>query len=430
MLVLFLPLCFDPLATIPFEPVKVTLFRVGVAGMALAAALSLFFNSQNRPFLREVVNNRLTLPVLAYAGVYILATVTSVAPRLSLWGSSDKHGTVTMLSAVLFFLLIAGALRTREQVERLITALLLSSVPVTAYGLAQYLGLDPLDWMTDSVSAVLSTMGRSNFLGAYLAMVTPFTLSRLISRPGGGGWLRYILVLILQIICLFLTLARGAWLSFLGGCLVFLGLLAHRWRSWTLLAISIAVLVTGSWLFASMNGVGLPRQATNAPQESEPSFSELRMASVDRRLMIWRSTLDLIPARWLLGYGPETYVGVFSSHCPPGSLYQGTDIVVDDPHNLILDQLMAAGMVGLLAFGWVVMRFYRITFNAFNHGTDRYREATAAAVLSSVTAFLIQAQLNPDVIVLVALFWLTLALGIVVGRWELLTPTPACYHHE
>jgi putative inorganic carbon (HCO3(-)) transporter len=433
--VLFLPLCFNPFATTPFEPAKVALFRGITVGMVMALTASSLLNHRNRSLsarfrcwigpLGLSANNPLALFVLIYAAAYTLATVTSIDSRLSLWGSSDNpQGTITVLSAVVFFLLMADALRTKEQLDRIVKALLLGSVPVAGYGLVQYLGLDPLDWITDSVSPVLSTMGRSNFLGAYLAMVIPFTLSRIVIGQGAGWSWRYALVLTLQITCLLLTLARGAWLGFLGGSLTFLWLLARRWRSRVLLAIFVTVLVIGSWLFASMNSsdVALAQLAAdrtgNLPEGSGPSFSQLRAASVGARITIWKRTLDLIPPRWFLGYGPETFAAVFSLHYPPElARFEGPNVVVDDPHNLILDQVMAAGIVGLLAFLGIIATFYRTTLGAFRRETDRRTQATVAAILGSATAFLIQAQFNPDVIVLSVLFWLVMALGVVVHRW-------------
>ncbi len=434
VIVLFLPLCFNPFATPPFEPAKVALFRGITFGMTIASTAAFLLNPQDgslcarRRFWTALfglrTNNPLTLPVLTYAAAYVLATVTSVDPLLSLWGSRDNpQGAITVLSVMVFFLLIANALRTRGQLDRMTATLLLGSIPVAVYGLSQYVGLDPLDWITDSVSPVLSTMGRSNFLGSYLAMVIPFTLARIVIRRGSWATLRYTLVLVLQVTCLLLTLARGAWLGFLGSFLVFLWLLARRWRSWVLLAISIMALLIGTWLFASMNNIGLPQwvihKTADVSQESEPSFAELRMASVEARIIIWKSTLALIPARWLLGYGPETFAAVFSAYRPPEMAhFEGPDVMVDDPHNLILDQLTATGIVGLLAFLCVIVGFYKITLGTFSCGTDKPTEATLAAILGSATAFLIQAQFNPDVIVLVVLFWLVLALGVVVHRWE------------
>jgi len=306
--VILLPLFFNPFTVLPFEPAKVALFWVVVAGMVAAAGASLLAEQKGSPsasfpryqaILKPKFENPLLLPVLIYAGAYLLATAASIDPVLSLWGSSHRpYGIATLLGTVIFFVLVAGALQRQEQVERLSKALLFGSVPVAFYGLVQYLGQDPLNWTTDSISPVLSTMGRSNFLGAYLAMVIPFTLSRLVT--GDGAWSpRYAVVLALQVACLLFTLARGAWLGFLGGCLLFLWLLASRWRSRGLLAVSIVVLLVGSWLFIYMymNEATPPLWAsgktTGVAQGSGPTFGELRVASTEDRIAIWRNTLGL-----------------------------------------------------------------------------------------------------------------------------------------
>ena len=55
-----------------------------------------------------------------------------------------------------------------------------------------------------------------------------------------------------------------------------------------------------------------------------------------RRLIIWRAAWPLIAERPLLGYGLETFVTVFNSRHPPGLFYDGTDALVDAPHNQLL----------------------------------------------------------------------------------------------
>lgn len=135
---------------------------------------------------------------------------------------------------------------------------------------------------------------------------------------------------------------------------------------------------------------------------------------MDFRMTIWESTLSLLPARWVLGYGPETYLTAYSLR------YQGDAIPGEhgayDPHNLLLYQLTAVGCAGLLAFLWALIRFYRVTCASFLADTDWHSGASTAAVLGSATAYLIQAQFNPDSIVLLTVFWLVLVLGVVGSR--------------
>ncbi len=429
---LVLPLWFNPWAKLPFEPAKLALFRNTTAIMAAGAAIAWILQARPRSYTAGTTvwtslhewgdKNPLALPVLVYMFVYVFATVTAVAPRISLWGPSDSpQGTITVLCTVVFFMLVSSGLQTRTQFDRVGTALILGSVPVAIYGLSQFLGLDPLYWITNSVSPVFSTMGRSNFLGAYLAMIVPFTLSHIASASELGSRLRYALVLALQVSCLWLTLARAAWLSLLGGVLIFLGLLAQRRRSQVLCGIAVVVLPAGVWLYTAMNVTALPRW--NTPESDirlgqEMPFGELRVASVNARLTIWQTTLGLVRSRWLLGYGPQQFVGVFAAHYPPElARFEGLDVIVDDPHNLFLDQLMAAGVVGLSALLGVIVGFYRLAFSAFRRCRDRQVEGALAALMGSVTAFIIQAQFNPDAIVLSAFFWLVMALGSIAARW-------------
>jgi len=124
-----------------------------------------------------------------------------------------------------------------------------------------------------------------------------------------------------------------------------------------------------------------------------------------------------VPRRWLLGYGPDTFAEVYpSGESARSSQGREADATVDDPHNLILNHLTAAGVLGLLAFSYVVASFYKSVLGAFGRGANRQTEATLAAVAASATAYLIQAQFNPDVIVLSALFWLCLAIGVALSR--------------
>lgn len=445
---LLLPLWFNPYARVPFEPAKIALFWVITVAMAVAWLGQQVMGLAGRRSVAvgDAWQLRRRIPLLvyaavAYAGVVLLATAISVDSRLSLWGTPDNPaGAVTLLAGVLFFLLLASVLRGPAQVNRLVHVLILASVPVMVYGFAQALGLDPLPWITDSVSPVHATLGRSNFLGAYLAMVAPWTLALAVlgSRHGedgtryvpvgshdatdgsstsrfAAGPSRFWIILILQVVCLALTLARGAWMGLTVGCVSLLVLLAIRWhqrRLWLAAGLALAV---GAAVLAALTFVRLPAGAQQAAAAGM-SYPELRVESAWRRSIIWQHALALVPQRWPLGYGPATFQPVFSNRYPPGTLYQGSDAVVDDPHNLLLERLLATGVLGLAAYGSVVIAFYSAGLALWRRPADRWRDALAAAALASVAAYLTQALFNPDVIVLNMLFWLALAVLTALTR--------------
>ena len=198
------PLAFNPWGFNGFELPKALLLRAIVLLMGMGALLGAGERlSGSRPVSLRRGPTGMTWSAVALGLVMALATVFSVNPRASLWGSYERQqGLLTLLAYLILFLLTAANLRTRAQVERLWMTLVWGSVPVVVYGLTQAAGLDPLAWQTDAASPVLSTIGRANFLGSYLVLVIPLTIGR-----AGLSGRRWPLVLLLagQILCLGFT---------------------------------------------------------------------------------------------------------------------------------------------------------------------------------------------------------------------------------
>ncbi len=364
---------------------------------------------------------------LSYGAAFVLATAFSVSPRQSFWGATNQHGTMTVLTAVAFFLLVSDAFRSQERISRMTAALLLGSIPVAAYAVVQFLGLDPLEWVSDSVSPIPSTMGRSNFLGAYMAMVVPVTLFLWLTDKER----RVGVIVILQIACVLMTQARAALLALTAGTSVFFAVLAYRQRSKRNGWVSVAILITGMTLFPVTSNVDLspPGHSPSFPPPPGMPFAEIRTETVKSRMEIWSQTLTLIPERWLLGYGPETFVTIYNSRFPPDVLPGSSGLMVDDPHNLLLDHLMDVGVMGLIAFLAVIGLFCSVSLANLRRAPDRYDQALSAALIGSMTAYLVQAQFNPDIIVARVLFWLALALAVASSTTSGATKPP-CEQHR
>jgi tetratricopeptide (TPR) repeat protein len=183
-----IPSYFNLLSSRHFEPDKATTLRAIV--LVMLAAVLIRWLDRLGSASKSAVNNQqsrwqrlraipLLLPVLFYAGVFLLATAFSVMPLTSWWGSYQRlQGTYTNLSYVLFGVVIATHLRSREQLDRFVLILILGSLPATMYGVIQHFQLDPLPWRGDVISRVASTMGNSIFVAAYLILIVPFSFAR------------------------------------------------------------------------------------------------------------------------------------------------------------------------------------------------------------------------------------------------------------
>lgn len=289
-----------------------------------------------KPPRHELAGNPLLLPSLALLGALALATIFGVDPSYSLWGSLERsQGFLTLICYPLLALLVASRLRDEAAGWRLVWAIILSSGLIIALALAQAVGLEPLPLVTDARSSAFSTLGRSNFVAAYLVLLLPLYLAGM-QRLRGSVWRTPLLLLLGGAgLTLGLSQVRSAWFAAgvsLGAFLFLVGLPRFRSRLThpAILTAGLATLTlmtaTGLWL-VQVGGSGAARLAT------------------------WQATLRLILQRPFLGYGPDALALVFPRVYPPELVYyQGSNFFIDRAHNLFLDWAAVAGLMGAVAF--------------------------------------------------------------------------------
>lgn len=375
---------------------------------------------------------------------HALSSLLAVEPIEALLGSFHRaQGLATQLFwLVLFVALIAWA-QARRVRERLFSALVLSSIPVSAYGLLQRCGLDPLPWSLDMSERCSSTLGNPVFLGGYLAMLLPTTAylaiqSWQVVRPGSGQrgkWPYYFAAFVLQVVALWATGSRGPLLGAVTGMSVFAGLtlalrgLRRRAAAW-LASGALAGLVF--FVFAASFASGWLRTTM------------LRQETIRIRVVLWESVARLLGSReptvrfdggadrfqalrpWI-GYGPECLAWVFDPYYPPelGRLENKTAIP-DRAHNEMLDVLVATGLAGL-ASTWIlygtlflaamnILRGERARRDAPETASDSPTRLMAAALISGIVAHGVDVQFGFRTICSGTLFWTYCAMLATPGR--------------
>ncbi|MGD8816636.1 MAG: O-antigen ligase family protein [Acidobacteriota bacterium] len=354
------------------------------------------------------------IAALAYLSVQVLSTISSVAPRNSFWGSFTRlQGLYTTAAYVVVFLTVLAFCRSRSQIERIIQACLLTSVPVSLYGIIQRFGTDPVPWMADVVRRPGSTMGNPIFLAAFVMMVVPLALyrylevGRVVTRDqtrlikwvfiGGGivnilfqlvAWSRgpvsgslaamvtlglwtaqghvfsrplrpfvrtgvYSVLLSAQLAAIMLSGSRGPLLALLVGLSAFVALwaLTRGKRRW--LAATTAVVAA---VFITLILLNHPASPLRRFEPQTPSavrrFTHLLEGSGRVRLLLWEGAAGLVgqdPARFVWGYGPESEELVLSKHVP-AELDRVEEGMPDRSHNETFDVLVTTGLLGLAAY--------------------------------------------------------------------------------
>jgi len=245
--VVITPLFFNVYSSRVFEPDKLTTLRTLALIMAAAWFVKLIEERVNgRRDIGFTWRTPLVFPTMFTVAIYLLSTILSVTPYVSLFGSYQRlQGTYTTLAYIVVFLMILQGLRTRAQLERLLTVIILNSLPIALYGLIQRNKLDPLPWGGDVTRRVASNMGNAIFVAAYLIMAVPPTLARIVDafrsilteeETGAADMLRaasYIFIFLVQLIAIWYTQSRGPLMGLLAGLGVwgFLGLLALQQKA-------------------------------------------------------------------------------------------------------------------------------------------------------------------------------------------------------
>jgi putative inorganic carbon (hco3(-)) transporter len=253
------------------------------------------------------------------------------------------------------------------QARRLLNVFVIGGAAVALLGLLQFVSYilhthnEPATFaagvgLLGGIQRVTSVYGNPNNMALYLGRVWP--LAAALAMAGFrtenpelrttifGSWLTRWLPVLGSLLCLagiVLSLSRGAWLG-AGAALLVLLLPAvrHRFggRRWPIALISAAtVLIVGGLIFGLRGGpLG---------------------GSADVRMLFWQESIKLLE-RQPLGVGLDQF---FYYHHPAYGrslidpvLANTQERYARQPHNLLFEIWFNLGPIGLIAFGWLLVR--------------------------------------------------------------------------
>ncbi|MFH1227902.1 MAG: O-antigen ligase family protein [Planctomycetota bacterium] len=361
------PLFFNYHSNTVFDPDKSALIRSIAIVMLMAFIIrKAESGSKNTKWLNWIS----AVTILLFAS-YLFSSIVGVSFHTSWWGSYSRgQGTYTLLGYFAIFIITLVSLKSTDQTSRIITTIILTSIPILFYGFAQKLKLDPLTWDTDFSRRIGSTLGNPIFLGSYLIMVIPITLAALIcdfGRPIRAKHIILSVLLILQLLSLWMTQSRGPFLGLMAGLFFFITLSAviygRKWIIYT--AYAGASLLIGFLLL-----LNIPNSPLSGIKPMFGRFGQIfesKEPAARVRLLIWEGVTNMVKSdtgRALIGYGPENMFIPYHKYTPPELVRSEHKIAFPDrAHNELFDTLITNGIIGailyLLLFGGVIFRFFK-----------------------------------------------------------------------
>lgn len=418
--------------------------NIGIAAVLLIATVLPF---GTLPFKAVITPNFLELALLALMGVWLLRLLTRPDQPLELTplglpligfvgltlfsfligsgghpGSLLLHNYFKFLLAVLFFFSVANCVRTRAQARLALRVLMIGGALSALVGLGLYFLNDQtalrlltslgrigyptagrvLRYVEDDPGGVERAIGLAvdpNSFGGMLALVGTLAATQVVSsRPLLPRPLLAAMAL-LTVAATFLTQSRAA----IGGLIVatmYVATLRYRRLWWAILGAG----VLAAFLFI---GLGIGEHFV----ERVTQGVQFRDRANQMRLAEYRNAIAVIQAYPVFGIG--------FGQAPSLDLVAGVS-------SIYLAIAQRTGLVGLAAFLGIIGAFYTQSWRslrAITRSGDEERAAWLVSLQAAVAAALAVGLLdhyffNIEFSHMVALFWGTIAMALVLGQLE------------
>ncbi len=347
--VLFIPFIISNSMLFPFITGKGFTFRILVEILTGLWVAGMFFDASIRPKV-----SWLTWSALAFLGVVFLADIFGHNFYHSFWSNYERmDGFLTTLHVVAYFFVVSSVLNTRMRWRAFFETSVVASVIMAFYTFLQLGGKIVIN---QGGVRIDGTFGNATYLAVYMLLNIFITLFLVLGEyertDKRNRWFLYswyCAALVCQLISLYYTQTRGAILGLFGGLLLtFIFITIFEKIRPVLRKISIGVIVA---LLVLMGTFVVFRNSHFVQSSSTlsrfASFSLEQTNNLGRRF-VWPMAWQGFKDKPILGWGQENFNYVFNKYYAP-EIYN-LEPWYDRAHNVVLDWLVAGGVVGLLTY--------------------------------------------------------------------------------
>ena len=325
--------------------------------------------------------NFVSVAFLAFFAVSVFTAFTGVNPDRSFWSTIERmSGVVNWAHLVAYFIVITSVFKTQNDWKKLLSFSLIAAAVVSGIFLLEKAGFSVIPF--DDRKG--STMGNSSFMGAYLLFNVFFGLWVLMKEKRENLKMAYGAASGISVVALLWSYAYGAIISMFGG----LGIVMIAWLYFGSKIkfskqIAIGVFLIGLTVAGGVGWgtiAGDKRILSKLPE----IFSE--GAAISARKVIWNIGWESFKDKPILGWGMENFNVAFTKNFDPClPLFEcGNEIWFDRTHNIILDQMVNSGILGLASYMAILIGAVFFLWRYFRRGPrDWLTPAVAIAVIAS-----------------------------------------------
>jgi len=336
----FIPLIISNSLFFPFITGKNFTFRIVVEIVFAAWVILALYEPMYRPKFSWILGG-----LVALLGVMFFANIFGEYPLKSFWSNYERmEGYVTLVHVFLYFLVVGSVITTEKMWNRLFNTTLLAAVILALYAFAQLSGQIEIrqgGWRLDG------TLGNSAYMAVYTLFHTFIAVLMFVRISSRNMRYVYAALMALFIYLLLQTATRGTILGLVGGSfvsVVYIALFAKGYPKVRKIAagglVALVVIVS---LFVTFKDSSFIQNNPYLARVASISLSE-----AETRFSIWSMAFNGVEERPILGWGQGNYNYVFNTYYKP-SLY-GQEAWFDRVHNIVMDWLIAGGVLGAVAY--------------------------------------------------------------------------------
>ncbi len=322
----------------PFVSGKNFAFRILIEIIFSVWVLLALLNARYRPRWTPLL-----ISVVIFIGIVALADVFGENFFKSFWSNFERmEGLITLLH-LFAYLIMAVSVLAREDLWIWFWRVSLGvSFVVSIHTIFQSFSTD--------ATRLFSTLGNPIYLAVYM-LFHIFIAAILAAQDKATRSERivYMVLIALQIWVLYLTATRGATLGLIGGMfLATCGILfsyRHEKRSRIIALTGVMVLIVLVGSFALARNSDFVQDSPVLKRFSNLSLSD---QTIFARTVLWGMAWEGVKEKPLLGWGQGNFNLVFAKYYDP-RMYSNEQWF-DRTHNIVFDWLVAAGILGLLAY--------------------------------------------------------------------------------
>ncbi len=411
----------------PFISSKIFIFRSMVEIGFLAYLLLAWMDSSARPS-----RSFLTMSVAVYVLAMLISVFAGVNTAKSFWGTIERgEGLFTFLHIFALFVMAVGTLRERKHWATLWGVSFGVSVITAIYGIGQLFGAS--GFINTTGERLSSTVGNPSFFAAYL-MMNVFIGLYLASTFAKKYWIKILIWsgVIVNAFVMFQTQTRGAVIGFVAGFLL-LGVVSmfvernvRLKKMWLGVVLSIIILIGAVFAFRDASIV---QESKVLRRFANISLSDITTQS---RLLTWQASLKAFQDRPVFGWGYENYNIAFDKYFPtPIYKDSGSQIWFDRAHNIVLDQLVMFGIVGLIAYLIVFFTaFWMLVGKIKSKRKDNKSVASYSILVAMLVAYGIQNLFVFDSLPTYMTFYLFLGYVVWLCSTDKASPGDGSVNHD